>query len=161
MTLAMDHPANRRFVTFVLDGSSFGVDILAVREVVAHAELTKVPGAPPFVRGLVNLRGQILTVVDLAVRLGLAPRPRTRESRLVVLKTSGELGRVGGELQTSDDPTAILVDRVGDVVEPGPEGIRPPPPNLGGVAAQHLEGVLRTPDGVLGVLDLQEALSQP
>ena len=84
---------NRQFITFYLGEDLFGLDILLVREINRHLELTRVDRTPEFVRGLMNLRGQIVTVLDLGIRLGIGARAIERESSCIVLKTRGELER--------------------------------------------------------------------
>ena len=90
----------RQFCTFFLDGLRFGVDVQKVQEVVPYQEMTRVPLAPPAVRGLLNLRGQIVTGIDLRHRLDLPPRADDRLPVNVVLR---------GE----DSPVSFLVDEIG------------------------------------------------
>ena len=66
--------ADRQYCTFIVDGRYFGLDVLKVQEIIRYQEMTRVPLAPPVVRGLINLRGQIVTAIDLRRRLGLADR---------------------------------------------------------------------------------------
>src|SRR6516164_4391154 len=106
--------ARQQLCTFFLDGLRFGVDVHKVQEVVPFQEMTRVPLAPTTVRGLLNLRGQIVTGIDLRRRLELPPRPDDRPPMNVVLR---------GE----DSPVSFLVDDVGEVVEaPADAGERPP-----------------------------------
>src|SRR5262249_44682855 len=93
----------RQFCTFFLDGMHFGVDVHKVQEVVPYQEMTRVPLAPPTVRGLLNLRGQIVTGIDLRRRLELPERPADDRPMNVVLR---------GE----DSPVSFLVDAIGEVI---------------------------------------------
>ena len=97
----------RRYCTFYLGDECFALDILAVREVKRRVSITAVRGAPPAVRGLLNLRGQIATVIDPAVRLGQPPRELGASTRLIVLKTCDETG---------DELVGLCVDRIADVI---------------------------------------------
>src|SRR3954453_7113159 len=94
----------RQFCSFFLDGLRFGVDVQKVQEVVSYQEMTRVPLAPPTVRGLLNLRGQIVTGIDLRRRLDLPDRPAEHRPMNVVLR---------GE----DSPVSLLVDEIGEVIE--------------------------------------------
>src|SRR3954466_5260991 len=96
--------ARQQFCTFFLDGLRFGVDVQKVQEVVPFQEMTPVPLAPPTVCGLLNLRGQIVTGIDLRRRLELPERPAGSRPFNVVLR---------GE----DSPVSFLVDEVGEVIE--------------------------------------------
>lgn len=111
---AEQHADERRFCTFMIAGERYGVDILAVREVHRKVTLTRAHGAPPVVRGLMNLRGQIITVLDPAVRLGYDPAQRQLESRVVIVKAGGD-GRVQTR-RVGDDLVGLWVDRICDVI---------------------------------------------
>src|SRR5215468_4872950 len=103
----------RQFCTFFLDGLRFGVDVQKVQEVVPYQEMTRVPLAPLTVRGLLNLRGQIVTGIDLRRRLELAERPAGQLPTNVVLR---------GE----EAPVSFLVDDIGEVLEVAGSGEQPP-----------------------------------
>src|SRR5579872_755100 len=96
--------ARTQFCTFFLDGLRFGVDVQKVQEVVPYQEMTRVPLAPPTVRGLLNLRGQIVTGIDLHRRLELTERPAESLPMNVVLRDEGS-------------PVSFLVDEIGEVIE--------------------------------------------
>jgi purine-binding chemotaxis protein CheW len=129
-------PEPRRYCTFYLGEECFALDIAAVREINRRVALTPVRGAPPAVRGLLNLRGQIAIVIDPAVRLGQPPLELGPATRLIVLKTGEEL-------------VGLCVDRIADVVaiaddelEPVPSGEEPGAEVLiTGVAQQAGESV--------------------
>lgn len=152
-----------RLATFTLGEERYGLDIRAVREITRHLQVTPVRGADAAVRGLQNLRGQVVTVIDPGVQLGIGARPLGEESRLVVLKTNAELKARGWEsIATSDDLVAILVDAVADVVEAEPEQWEPRPPNLQGPGSERVTALVRRgteivrviePVGLLGVCD--------
>src|SRR5262245_39809431 len=109
----------RQFCTFFLDGLRFGVDVQKVQEVVPYQEMTRVPLAPPTVRGLLNLRGQIVTGIDLRRRLDLPDTSPGHRPMNVVLR---------GE----DSPVSFLVDDVGEVIEADADGWERPPDTLQG-----------------------------
>jgi purine-binding chemotaxis protein CheW len=135
----------RQFCTFFLDGLRFGVDVQKVQEVVPYQEMTRVPLAPPTVRGLLNLRGQIVTGIDLRRRLELAERPAGSLPMNVVLR---------GE----DSPVSFLVDDVGEVIEVTADSCERPPDTLQGRARDLIQGVYPLPDELLLVLDTAKTL---
>ncbi len=142
-----------RFCTFYIEGERYGIDILTVREIHRGPYVTPARGAHRAVRGLVNLRGQVATVIDPAVRLGYSERELDAKVRLVILKTNAELPRVHGTpLETGDDRVALCVDRIADVhlVEAG--RIDPLPPHVRG-STDLLSGVIQLEDEVIRVMD--------
>ena len=155
--------AERQFVTFYLDSDFFGIDILLVREINRNLDITPVELAPPFVRGLLNLRGQVVTVIDLGVRLGIGQRTITRNSSCIVLKTQHELTRSAtrDRLQdgTSLDLVGLLVDYIGDVAKVDESEIEPPPVYAGSVDVRYLSGVITLDKQLLVTLKTTEVLS--
>jgi len=144
---------------FYLDDALFSVAIRMVREINPHLEITPARRAPSYVSGLVNLRGQIVTVIDLGERLGIGRREIGPDSRLMILKTNAELAALADcGLESCEDKVGLLIDRIADVVTPSPDQLEPPPPNLSGMSAAFLSGVCKTPDGTMAVLDVQGLL---
>ncbi len=132
--------------TFVLDGRLFGIDADAVIEVTRPLPLTPLPLAPPALRGLVNLRGQILPAVDLRACLGRPAGDGGRSAVIVIRSADGEVG--------------LLVDEVCDVIEPDPRTFEPAPVAVGEAAGDLLRGVYKLPHGLLVVLDAHAALQR-
>jgi purine-binding chemotaxis protein CheW len=154
----------RQFVTFRVDGALFGVDVLVVREINQHLDISPVPRARDCVRGLINLRGQIITILDLGVRLGLAPRAISGESHVVILKTNAELantqlGPRDGGFKTCDDLAGLLVDAVGDILDVDESDIAPAPANAGQINGQFITGVIRLEEELLILLNAEEVVS--
>ncbi len=135
----------RQFCSFFLDGLRFGVDVKKVQEVVPFQEMTRVPLAPPTVQGLLNLRGQIVTGIDLRRRLELADRPAGSLPMNVVLR---------GE----DSPVSFLVDDIGEVIEVTVDASEPPPETLKGRVRELIEAVFPLPDELLLILDTVKTL---
>ena len=133
--------------TFQLeDGEGvFGIDATLIQEVVMVGELTPVRHAPDYVAGIRNLRGRIITVIDLCVRLGLGFVDVDQESRILIADWKGE-------------PVGLLVDRVADAVAVPPGGLESAPPNLHGVQMQKLLGVFRSGERLVALLDLAAVL---
>lgn len=153
-----------QYATFRLGDRLFGLDLVCIREINRILDITPVPHAPLHIRGLINLRGQIVTILDLGVRLGLPAREISDESRNIILKTDGELGSCtpenrSGRCGTSVDPVGFLVDAIGDVVEADAASIEPLSANVHEAESQFLSGIIKTKDSLLVILDLKEILS--
>jgi purine-binding chemotaxis protein CheW len=135
----------QQFCTFFLDGLRFGVDVHQVQEVVPFQEMTRVPLAPPTVRGLLNLRGQIVTGIDLRRRLELPER--TAESLPMNVVLRGE-----------DSPVSFLVDEIGEVIEVAADAWERPPETLQGRVRELIQAVYPLADELLLVLDTAKTL---
>jgi purine-binding chemotaxis protein CheW len=133
-----------RLCTFLIGDQLFGVDAVHVHEVIRRLPLTRIPLAPPAVLGLGNLRGRIVTCIDLRGRLGLAPRAGERAVHMV--------------LEGDDGLVSLEVDDVGDVVELDSAGAEPAPPTLRGPARDLVTGAHVLADRLLLVLDAARAI---
>ena len=136
---------DRQYCTFYLDDTFFGVEVEKVQEVVSYQEMTRVPLAPPVVRGLINLRGQIVTALDLRRRLELPDRPAGRRPVNVVVRAD-------------DVPTSLLVDQIGDVLEAPDEAFERPPETLKGPARELIRGAYKLKDRLLLILDMAKVV---
>ena len=134
-----------QYCTFVLNGQHFGIDAVKVQEVIRQADMTRVPLAPPAVRGLINLRGQIVTAIDLRRRLDMPDRASTEAPVSVVI-------------QTDDGPVSLLVDEIGDVLELLSENFEPPPETLRGPTRTVTIGVSKLDGRLLLLLDTEKVL---
>src|SRR5262249_50700755 len=112
-------PDDHQYCTFFVDGHYFGLDVRKVQEIIRYQEMTSVPLAPPEVRGLINLRGQIVTAIDLRRRLELHER-RADELPVNVI------------VHTDDGAVSLLVDEIGDVLEVSEKAFERPPETLQG-----------------------------
>ncbi len=149
-----------QFATFYLNDTLLGLPILAVREINPHIQMTNVPLAPEFIRGLVNLRGQVVTIIDLGIKLGLGKRELHNQTRLIIIKTNSELSELAIEkgIKTSDDPVGLLIDEIGDVVSAEEEEIDPPPANMDIGDLKYIRGVVKTNETLLTLLNLNQLL---
>ena len=136
----------RQFATFFLDGFFFAVEVEKVQEVIRYQEMTRVPLASPVVRGLINLRGQIVTAIDLGRRLGLPDRPDGEPPVNVVV-------------QTDDGAVSLLVDEIGDVLDVPEAAFEPPPEALRGPARDLIRGAYKLDGRLLLVLDTDRAVT--
>jgi purine-binding chemotaxis protein CheW len=133
-----------QFCTFYLDKLLFGVELKGVQEVIRSLEMTRVPLAPDVVSGLINLRGQIVTAVDLRRRLELEPAPPGARPMNVVVRSE-------------DGSVSLLVDEIGDVVEVEEDTFEPPPETLRGSIRTMILGVHKLNDRLMHVLDIDKA----
>jgi purine-binding chemotaxis protein CheW len=133
-----------QFCTFYLDNLLFGVELTHVQEVIRYLEMTRVPLAPGVVSGLINLRGQIVTAVDLRRRLEIAPRSAGTLPMNVVVRSE-------------DGAVSLLVDEIGDVVEVEESTFEPPPETLRGLVRTVILGVHKLNDRLMHVLDTEKA----
>ena len=141
-----DRALSRQYSTFDVAGFYFGIDVLQVQEVLRHQEMTPVPLAPAVIEGLINLRGQIVTAVDMRRRLGLAPRAGGETAMNVVVRTE-------------DGAVSLLVDEIGDVVEVESSSFERPPENLDPVIRDLVRGIHKLKDRLLLVLDTGQTLN--
>lgn len=135
-----------RMVTFTLDGRLYGVDVDAVQEVLRGQTRTRIPLAPGTLAGLINLRGQVLSAIDLRVQLELPSREEEVEPMLVVIRVAGE-------------PVALLVDTIGSVVDVDTDQFEPPPDTLSGNSRELLLGAYKLDNQLLLALDVDRAVA--
>lgn len=126
--------------SFNLGGAAFGIDARQVQEVAKVGEVTRVHHAPPDVVGIRNLRGRIVTVIDLRARLNLGRVETSPENRVLIC-------------DWQDEPIGLLVDSVADMITTSAADLVPPPPNLHGVPGSGLRGVCRGEGRLVGLLD--------
>jgi purine-binding chemotaxis protein CheW len=137
--------STHQFCTFYLDGLYFGVEVQQVQEVIRYQELTRVPLASPVVSGLINLRGQIVTAIDLRRRLGLSSRPEQSRPMNVVVRTT-------------DGVVSLLVDEIGDVIEVPSDRFEAPPETLFGATRSLIDGAYKLDGKLLLILNTREAV---
>jgi purine-binding chemotaxis protein CheW len=139
-------PGRQQFVTFAVGDLLFGIEVDQVQEVLRPQEITRVPLAPPVVRGLINLRGQIVAALDLRRRLDLDPAALDEPFVNVVI-------------HTQDGPVSLLVDEIDEVVEAGEEAFEDPPETLKGNARTVTRGVYKLAGRLMHVLDAEKVVS--
>lgn len=137
--------AEQQYCTFFVDGHYFGLDVRRVQEIIRYQEMTRVPLAPHVVRGLINLRGQIVTAIDLRRRLELKERRADQLPVNVVVRTE-------------DGAISLLVDEIGDVLEVSEELFERPPETLRGIARELILGAYKMDDRLLLLLDTEKTL---
>jgi purine-binding chemotaxis protein CheW len=135
-----------QYCTFYVDGHYFGLDVLNVQEIIRYQEMTRVPLAPAVVRGLINLRGQIVTAIDLRRRLELTERPADQLPINVVV-------------HTDDGAVSLLVDEIGDVLQVPEQTFERPPETLRGPARELIRGAYKLKDRLLLILDTERMVN--
>jgi len=135
------------FSTFYVGGALCGINILNIQEINKHFEITKVPQASNYVKGILNLRGRIVTIIDLGEKLGLDPVNQNKSNRNIIVNSE-------------DEHIGLLVDAISDVVLTKNEDIEPAPSNIGGVKGKYFQGVLKTEKQLIGILDIDEVLKE-
>jgi len=138
-------PATSQLATFWLDGDLFGVEVEHVQEVLRSQSITRVPLAPPAVAGLINLRGQVVTAIELRERLGRRPRPEGQEAVVIVVRLHGEA-------------VSLLVDSIADVVDVDVRDFEAPPDTLDGVGRDLIRGAYKLSGQLLLALDVNRAV---
>lgn len=155
---------DEQYVGFKVDQYLFGINILTVREIIRNGEFTPVELAPPAVRGLLNLRGQIITVLDPGPALGLPLREITSETRCIIVKTDDELAPLVADgllnESTSSEAVGLVVDGISDVVQAGETDLEPAPANVPGIDSRGLRGVVKLDGALLMVLRLDALIEE-
>ncbi|WP_257450922.1 chemotaxis protein CheW [Archangium lipolyticum] len=141
-----------QYLSFILAGEEYALGILQVKEIIEYDTVTRIPGAPVWVRGVFNLRGSVVPVVDVAVKLGMPPATLTRWSCIVVVEV-----KLGGERLV----LGLLADAIGQVMELAPGEVVPPPAFGAPVHVDYLVGMGRPGGGKKFVLlmDIDKVLS--
>lgn len=134
----------QQFCTFFLEDQFFGVPVQQVQEVIRYQEMTRVPLVPQVIRGLINLRGQIVMAIDLRRRFGMDEYP-------------AETLPVNVVVRTQDGPISLLVDSIGDVVEVEERTFEQPPQTLDKNLRELISGVHKLDSGLMNVLDTEKA----
>jgi len=135
-----------QFSTFFVANLFFGVDVLRVQEVLRFQQMTRVPQAPEVIEGLINLRGQIVTAIDMRRRLRLPPR-------------AGDQTPMNMVVRTDDGAVSLLVDEIGDVLDVDAATFERPPENLDPTARELIRGVYKLKDSLLIALDTNKVLN--
>ena len=156
---------SRQITPFLLGETRIGIDILLVKEVYRHMSITPIPDSPRELKGLMNLRGRVVTVIDLNVCLNRPSTKNIETSRLLVLKTDEEIDKYKTtgfleDISLGDDLVGLLIDQMDDVVTIEDSDIFPAPPNLDEVEEILIEGVIKQEDQLIIILDVNAVLEK-
>ena len=144
----MTEPSNialRELISFKIGGQEYCVDIMQVREIRGWTPTTPLPAAATYVRGVINLRGAVLPVLDMAARIGLAPSNPTERHVIVVVWISGQL-------------VGLLVDAVCDILAVPPDELQPTPELAAGEVQSFVEALINVDDRMIGLIALENLL---
>lgn len=139
-----------QYLTFSLAGEEYAIGILGVKEIIEYGTLTKVPMTPPSIRGVINLRGSVVPVIDLAVKFGLPESPITKRSCIVIVEVDAAGGRM---------VMGIVADAVRQVMDLAPQDIEPPPSFGTQVRVDYLRGMGKVGKKFVLILDVDRVLS--
>jgi purine-binding chemotaxis protein CheW len=132
-----------KYTCFLLSHEEYGIDIQQVQEILRPVEITEVPNTPVFILGVINLRGNIVPIIDLRKQFDLPAMEQTEHTRIIILDI--ESIQVG-----------VMVDRVSEVLDIYLDHIEPPPPSVAGIKAEYLTGVGRMPESLVILLDIEK-----
>lgn len=139
-----------QYLGFYVGSEEYGVGILKIKEIIEYDVVTRVPGTPHYVRGVINLRGSVVPVVDLSAKLGLGDSEVTKRTCIVILET---------ELEGTRRTVGAMVDAVSQVIELGPGDVEPPPAFGSKVNVQYIVGMGRAGKRFVLLLDIDRAIS--
>jgi purine-binding chemotaxis protein CheW len=143
-------PDRAQYLTFSLSGGEYAIAVLRVREIIEYEAVTRVPSTPAFLRGVINLRGSVVPVVDLARKFRLAESPVTKRTCIIIAEVESETGRI---------VMGVLADAVNQVVDFRPDEIEPPPSFGTPVRVDYLRGLGKLGGEFVLVLDTDRVLS--
>ena len=138
---------NVELASFYVGEALCGMDILKVQEINKLIEMTRVPKAPEYVLGILNLRGEIVTIIDLGKKLGLKSTEINNKTRNIIVNSNGE--HIG-----------LMVEQISDVVQAEWEKVEAPPANIGIIQGKYFTGVFKTKDHLIGILDVEKVLEE-
>lgn len=150
MEAAKETANQGQYLTFYLAGEEYAISILRVKEIIEYGTLTKVPATPASVRGVINLRGSVVPVVDLAVKFGLAGSPVTKRTCIVIVEV---------DLDGEQVVMGVVADAVSEVMELLPEDIVAPPAFGTRVRVDYLQGMGKIGKKFILILDIDQVLS--
>ncbi|HKD19743.1 MAG TPA: chemotaxis protein CheW [Thermoanaerobaculia bacterium] len=150
MPTAARTPERTQFLTFSLSGGEYAIAVLRVREIIEHEEVTRVPSTPEFLRGVINLRGCVVPVVDLARKFRMPESPVTKRTCIIIVEVESENGKI---------VLGVLADAVNQVVEFRAAEIEPPPSFGTPVRVDFLRGLGKLNGEFVLILDTDRVLS--
>jgi purine-binding chemotaxis protein CheW len=136
-----------QLVSFTLAKELYGIEITKVREIILITDITRIPEAPHFLKGLINLRSTVIPVIDLRARFGLPEGELNDESRIMVLQACGKT-------------IGVVVDAVSEVLRVKHDQIAPPPPTVAGLGRDYLSGLVKLDDRLLILLDIDKIFGE-
>ncbi len=135
-----------KIIVLRLDSEEYGVDVSQVRSIERMHSITRVPSTPDFVEGVINLRGEVIPIINLRARMGIPVLDRTEETRIVIVGIG-------------DTEMGLIVDSANDVIDISVKEIQAPPPVLANIEAKYIRGIAKLDDRLLILLDMEKVLN--
>ncbi len=136
-----------QWVSFTIEGETYAVDVLKVQEVLKQVDIAPVPGAPPYILGIINLRGNVVPVLDTRKRMGLPPQSYDESTRIIIL-------------DVDEDSVGIVVDSVAEVEEVSDDAIDTAPGASNDEGSRFIQGVVSTGENLLILLDVERLIAR-
>lgn len=143
----VDDSTATQLVSFRLDKEEYGVDIMRVQEIILMGQITKMPEVPDFVRGLINLRGSVIPIIDLRRRFDLPVAENNEHTRIIVVNVG-------------DKTIGMVVDAVNEVLRITPEQVEPAPSGVGGIDHSYITGLVKFEEKILILLSIENILTE-
>lgn len=140
----------QQYLTFMLGGETFAIGILSIKEIIEYGQLTEVPRMPDFIRGVINLRGAVVPVIDLGARFGKQPTALSRRTCIVIIEVEFE-----GEQQV----VGVMVDAVNEVLDISSDQVEPAPNFGANIRADFIQGMGKVEGKFVIILDVNHVLS--
>jgi purine-binding chemotaxis protein CheW len=148
-----------QFLTFVLGGEVFALEISNIKEIIQYGEPTEVPMMPSFIRGVINLRGKVVPVVDLSARFSRGATAVARRTSIIVIEMQDESETEDGAMANDGQHIGVMVDAVNEVVEIAASDIEPPPSYGARIRPDFISGMAKRDGKFIVVLNLSQVLS--
>ncbi|MGH1486678.1 MAG: chemotaxis protein CheW [Cellvibrionaceae bacterium] len=142
--------SGEQYLTFMLGNESYGINILSVKEISGWDEATIIPNSPSYVKGVVNMRGTIVPIIDLRIRFQVGESTYLPTTVVIILS---------GETSSGERTVGFIVDAVSDVLDIATDEMRPAPEFDGTVPSNHIYGLVNANESVVTVLDIEQLLS--
>ncbi len=139
-------PETTELSVFLVDELFCGIDIKNIQEINKYTDITPVTNAPKYIRGILNLRGNIITVIDMRAKFGMEVSEEMSDTSRILVINDGE------------EQIGLLIDRMVDVVEIQPDQVEPPPSNIQGVAGKYFSSILKQEERLVAILNTEEIL---
>lgn len=149
MTSQIEHDQSQQYLTFMLGEETFAVNILAIKEIIEFGRLTEVPMMPQYLRGVINLRGRVVPVIDLQSRFGKPPADAGRRTCIIILESLAE----------DQQDMGVMVDAVNEVIEIPASDMEPPPSFGTGMNTDFIHSMAKANDRLLIVLEVERILA--
>jgi purine-binding chemotaxis protein CheW len=137
----------KKIIVFALGHEEYGVEVEKVKTIERMQQMTRVPKTPPFIKGVINLRGVVIPIIDLRSRFGLPEKEVTENSRMIIVAT--------GNIEVG-----MIVDSANDVIDIDGSLVESPPEIVGGIRAKYLDGIAKVGERLLVLLNLEQVLNK-